>query len=104
MAEHYLKTLAPYWDAIYRGEKTFEVRKNDRLFQCGDIVILSRLPDGYPDQQRYQTPYFQHHENIRKKVGWILHGGQFGIAPDYCVFALEDAPPEMSFEDLEIET
>lgn len=36
--KHELKILRPFADAISRGEKTFEVRKNDRNFEAGDIV------------------------------------------------------------------
>jgi Domain of unknown function (DUF3850) len=31
MTEHVLKTLAPYWDAIADGSKTFEVRRGKDL-------------------------------------------------------------------------
>lgn len=37
-----LKTWPEYWDAIYRGEKTFELRFNDRDYQVGDILHLRR--------------------------------------------------------------
>lgn len=38
MAEHELKTRAVYFDAVQRGEKNFEVRKNDREFAVGDVL------------------------------------------------------------------
>lgn len=40
MASHTLKVVAPYFDALLDGSKTFEVRKNDRAFQKGDVLIL----------------------------------------------------------------
>lgn len=40
MIEHSLKTTASCWDAIERGEKTFEVRRDDRGFQKGDVLLL----------------------------------------------------------------
>ena len=27
---HYLKTETPFWQAVEKGEKKFELRKNDR--------------------------------------------------------------------------
>jgi|CXWL01.1.fsa_nt_gi hypothetical protein len=39
---HELKTLPQYWDAVQRGEKTFEVRRDDRGFQKGDVLELVR--------------------------------------------------------------
>lgn len=37
---HVLKTWPKYFEAVYFGEKTFEVRKNDRNFQIGDTLVL----------------------------------------------------------------
>ena len=34
---HELKTLPKYFDAIVVGEKTFEVRRDDRGFQKGPL-------------------------------------------------------------------
>jgi len=40
---HLLKILTPYYYAVLRGSKTFEVRFNDRDFKEGDTVILSEF-------------------------------------------------------------
>jgi hypothetical protein len=37
---HELKVVPPYFDALCRGTKTFEVRRNDRAYQAGDGVRL----------------------------------------------------------------
>lgn len=37
---HELKTAPEYFDAVWRGAKTFEVRYDDRGFQTGDTLIL----------------------------------------------------------------
>ena len=37
---HKLKILPVYFKSVVDGTKTFEVRKNDRNFKSGDIVIL----------------------------------------------------------------
>ena len=37
---HDLKTLPKYFEAVKDGDKTFEVRKDDRDFQVGDYVNL----------------------------------------------------------------
>jgi hypothetical protein len=44
---HTLKVAAPYFDALLSGEKTFEVRLNDRGFQKGDLLRLWECPDSY---------------------------------------------------------
>jgi hypothetical protein len=38
---HVLKTVCPYFGTVDVGAKTFEVRKNDRNFKAGDIMILA---------------------------------------------------------------
>lgn len=79
---HQLKTLPTYWDAVARGEKTFEVRKNDRAFQTGDIVELRRMSDDLG------LWFDAKAEPMRFRIGWILQGGQLGIEAGYCVFSL----------------
>ena len=37
---HHLKIIPEYSDAIRRGAKTFEIRKNDRGYEVGDELIL----------------------------------------------------------------
>lgn len=40
MRLHDLKLAAAYWDAMDLGEKTFEIRFNDRGYQKGDVLAL----------------------------------------------------------------
>ena len=40
MSTHALKTLPQYFKLIESGEKTFEVRKNDRNFKSGDKLLI----------------------------------------------------------------
>lgn len=42
---HYLKTVQPYFERCWSGEKPFEVRKNDRDFQAGDEVYLQEYDE-----------------------------------------------------------
>jgi len=84
--EHELKTLDIYFDAVQAGTKTFEVRKNDRAFQTGDILVLQRIYKGPAGGIFYDTKV----QPIRKKITYILQGGQFGIESSYCVLGLGD--------------
>lgn len=38
---HELKTLPEYFEAVRKGDKTFELRKNDRDFKVGDYLALN---------------------------------------------------------------
>lgn len=85
---HELKCWPVYWDATRRGDKPFDVRKNDRGFQTGDIVRLHRYDPSTgcyvaPDGSSSHLP--QDSGTISLVVTWILQGGQFGIEPAYCV-------------------
>lgn len=37
---HELKTYPKYFQETIEGNKPFEIRKNDRDFQVGDVLIL----------------------------------------------------------------
>ena len=40
MKAHYLKTVQPHFNEVWAKRKTFELRKNDRNFEVGDIIVL----------------------------------------------------------------
>lgn len=91
--EHILKTWANYWDAVDRGEKTFEVRRDDRGFQKGDVLVLRRMVERSPnvwveDRSDYscKSPI-----DLRRKITFILTGGQLGIEPGFVVMGLKKA-------------
>ena len=48
MTHHHLKTVQPYFGDVKAGNKTFELRKNDRDFKVGDIVTLREYVLGLP--------------------------------------------------------
>lgn len=79
MKEHKLKTWIPYYQEVKNGNKTFEIRKNDRDFEVGDILILEEWNH---DTQTYTGNF------IYKKVKYITQGGKFGIEEGYVVMSL----------------
>jgi len=90
MTEHILKTRDVYWDAVERGEKTFEVRRDDRGFQKGDVVVLRRMHENasgvWVETRSGQFNSFPH--ELRRKISYILTGGQWGIEPGYVVLGI----------------
>jgi hypothetical protein len=82
---HELKTWPQYYDVIISGHKTFEVRKNDRHFEVGDLLILKEYHPitGYTGKQ------------ITKEITYILPGGsQFGIHMDHVVIGFNQSEAE----------
>ena len=64
---HYIKITPEYYRAIERGEKTFEVRYNDRNYQVHDILHLKEWLNGNYTQRE-----------IVAEVTYLLD------SPDYC--------------------
>ncbi len=44
---HELKILPHFFKDVIKGEKTFEIRKNDRPFQKGDLLALNEYDGQY---------------------------------------------------------
>lgn len=80
---HKLKTLDTYFDAVKAGTKTFEVRLNDRAFQTGDVLELIRWTHTSLGMREDTGP-----KVVRKRITYLLQGGQFGIEPQYCILGL----------------
>ena len=91
MKEHVLKTWADYWDAVERGEKPFEVRRDDRGFQKGDILVLRRMYKNFTGAWTEDWTDSEGPKDLRRKVTFVLTGGQFGIEPGYVVMGLKKA-------------
>lgn len=86
MRYHRLKTLQPYFERIQSGEKTFEIRKNDRDFQVGDILELEYYNPNEPVCVGYN---YNALSIITAKVKYILNGGKFGLDVEYCIMSIE---------------
>lgn len=99
MRIHNLKTWPSYWRAVQRGAKTFEVRRNDRDFDVGDLLVL-RMWD--PHSKLYITGNNEYDRSemqaarIHAEITYVLQGGQLGIEEGYCVIGLRLLPePEV---------
>jgi hypothetical protein len=65
MKVHVLKTWPLFFDAQASGEKTFEVRRNDREFEVGDVLVLRRWN---PTSERYEPGV------VGRRVSYITSG------------------------------
>lgn len=90
---HILKTRPVYFDAVKSGDKNFEVRRDDRGFQKGDVLVLRRTLPDRPDLVEYGLGAKVAHE-ITRQIAYVLTGGQFGIEPGYVVLGLAPTPQE----------
>lgn len=78
---HELKVAPEYWDALVDGSKTFEVRRNDRAFQRGDLLHLWRV-----DRHGYRSV----HDPLVATVTYVFAGDPRwqALQPGYVVLGL----------------
>lgn len=78
MKIHELKIKNEYWAEIYEGAKMFELRKNDRDFQVGDIIQF-KLVDADIDISEFKY-----------RITYILKDAQeYGLDKDYCILGIK---------------
>ncbi len=91
---HELKCLPAYFDAVASGEKPFEVRRDDRGFQRGDLIALREFVPFKPGPHTPIPPpeggYYTG-RRAQRQITYVLTGGQFGIEPGFVVLGLEPA-------------
>jgi hypothetical protein len=75
---HYLKTWPEYFQAVQANKKKFEVRKNDRNFQVGDLLSLDEFIPGIGYTGR---------SSIRN-ITYILNDPQF-VKEGYVIMSIE---------------
>lgn len=81
---HHLKTIQPYFEHIYDGVKTFEIRKNDRDFRVGDILFLK-------EYRKYDEPGATYSgREVHARIAYMFTDRDFGVQPGYCVLGLTD--------------
>jgi hypothetical protein len=81
MKIHELKCIEPYFSDMRREQKTFEIRKDDRKFKEGDILLLR-------DYDQITKKYSG--REILCHIVYIIPEGQFeGLAPGYCAMGTE---------------
>jgi ASC-1-like (ASCH) protein len=86
---HELKTWKEYYDPIFMGRKTFEVRKNDRDFKVGDTLILIETDFGGNGMTDHDLTRVPTGRKLARTVSYILHGGQFGIPDDFVIISIQ---------------
>lgn len=94
MTEHDLKCHPPYFEAVLRGDKPFELRRDDRGYAVGDVLRLREwLPDMYVDalddgSTREEAAEFAYSgRECRAAVTYALRGEPW-LAPGYVALGL----------------
>lgn len=75
---HKLKLAKMFFNDIQTGRKPFDLQKNDREYQLGDVIEYREMDNGEPTGRV-----------IEKEITYILEGFA-GLKEDYCILALAD--------------
>ena len=75
---HRLKLAKMFFDAVDTGKKSFELQKNDRNYQIGDVLELHEMSDGKETGRVTE-----------KQVIYILEGFK-GLEEGYCILGLDE--------------
>lgn len=88
---HILKILKPFADAITSGEKSFEVRRNDRNFQKGDLVEFYAVSETNGEPTAHPINAKQY------RIGYVLKFEDFpaGLSEGFAVFTITPEPPDL---------
>jgi ASC-1-like (ASCH) protein len=82
--EHQLKIRREYLVDILDGVKTFEVRKDDRGFKVGDVLVLNEWVlaedlEGFGDYTG---------RRVKVRVTYVFYMRELGLESDYCVMGI----------------
>ena len=92
MTEHAIKIKEVYFKAVLSGEKTFEIRKNDRDYQVGDIIHFVPVDD--------ECGMIIPHDPNAYKITYVFHGGEYGLEEGFCVFGIAPEAHDKEIGDL----
>jgi len=103
--EHDLKTWPEPFAAILAGTKRHEIRKADRPFAVGDVLLLrewapSLMPHdrtGRATEVLFGGPMgYYTGRSVRVTVTHLTHGGAWGLPADLCVMSVALPRPRRS--------
>lgn len=85
MKTHRIKILQGFADDIVSGDKTFEIRENDRGYQRGDNVVFEVIDKAGLNPM---------HELAKRRyrITYVLNG--WGLKEGYVVFGIKEIPRE----------
>lgn len=87
MKTHELKLRLEFCDAVLNGEKTFEIRKNDRGYQKGDHIKFIPTKTGV-----FDVPANHKIENKEYEITYVLSG--WNINEGYVIFSIKEIDDE----------
>ena len=76
---HELKIQEDFADAVYVGDKTFELRYNDRGYQKGDLIKFQAIDD-------IKSKTYHPINNLFYEITYVING--WGLKEEYVALAI----------------
>ena len=93
MKLHELKIKHEYLVEIALGNKTFELRKNDRDYQVNDLIRFIDIPDPKSDYTLARIDCDNEvyiGDNTLYRITYVLKNvPEYGLDKDYCILAIK---------------
>lgn len=101
MKLHEIKIKAEYYERVTsphkHSRKTFEIRKNDRDYQEGDLVKFIVINDGTKDERAINI---YNSNPILFKITYVLKDiPAYGLQEGYCIFSITPVKIQDYFTD-----
>ena len=71
---HRLKTAIIFFEAVAAHQKQFEIRKNDRDFQVGDLIVLEEINKEGMHTGRGLTRKIMYMTSFKQQEGYVVLG------------------------------
>lgn len=84
---HYLKILEKFADAVLNGDKTFELRYNDRNYKTGDLIIFQVINDNGQNVPNHKL------NGIRFQITYML--ADWGLQHGYVALGIKRIEEEI---------
>jgi len=76
---HELKIKPEYFLEVMNGNKTFELRKNDRDYMVGDTIILKEFDEDYTGAQ------------VERRISYLLMNcEEYGLMDGFVILGLKE--------------
>ena len=88
---HCIKIEADFADAVVSGDKNFEIRKNDRGYQKGDLIKFIPLHRNFVKDENHPL------NDKLYVVTYVLSG--HGLAPEFVAFGIREVTSEQDIQE-----
>ncbi len=88
MTTHHIKLKEQFCDAVYFGDKPFEIRKNDRCYQKGDHIRFVPIKNFSVEGFSSTIPFDHPIKDKEYRITYIFSG--WIIPRDYVVLGIKE--------------